>query len=44
MPLDLDKPIFVIEHCRDCKSHEWNTRHDEAKYVGFADSVSAEIL
>ena len=27
--------VFVVEVCQDCKSHGWNTRHDEAKYQEF---------
>lgn len=22
-------PFFIIEHCRNCKEHQWCTRHDE---------------
>lgn len=25
----------VIEHCKNCKQHQWNTRHDESKYLGY---------
>lgn len=24
--------IFVIEHCENCATHQWNTRHNEALY------------
>ena len=27
---------FVIEVCENCRSHNWNTRHDEAKYKNYA--------
>jgi hypothetical protein len=27
--------VFVIETCQNCKSHTWNTRHDEAKYLEY---------
>lgn len=27
--------IFVIETCENCKEHQWNTRHDQAKYEDF---------
>ena len=27
---------IVIEHCKDCRVHNWNTRHDEAKYARYA--------
>ena len=37
------KLVFVIEHCQNCSSHQWNTRHDEAKYTGFAHSVTDAI-
>ena len=41
--IDMNKPIFVIEHCVDCRTHQWNTRHDEGKYVQFADSLGSAI-
>ena len=25
----------MIESCENCKNHQWNTRHDEAKYMDF---------
>lgn len=28
----INENTFVIEHCERCKTHNWNTRHDEAKY------------
>ena len=30
-----DQPVFVIETCQNCKSHHWNTRHDENKYLEY---------
>jgi len=27
---------FVIETCENCRSHNWNTRHDENKYKNYA--------
>ena len=27
--------VFVIETCQNCKTHAWNTRHDEAKYIEY---------
>jgi hypothetical protein len=27
---------FVIEVCENCRSHNWNTRHDENKYKNYA--------
>ena len=27
---------FVIEVCENCRSHNWNTRHDENKYKSYA--------
>ena len=35
------KHIFVIETCENCKSHQWNTRHDETKYIGFFDNCKS---
>ena len=38
---------FVFEVCGNCKTHAWNTRHDEAKYLAtftaVADSIKAAI-
>lgn len=28
---------FIIEVCENCRTHNWNTRHDEAKYKQYAD-------
>ena len=36
--------VFVIEMCRNCSEHCWNTRHDEAKYQEFFKRVSQSIL
>lgn len=27
--------VFVVETCQNCKSHTWNTRHDENKYLDY---------
>ena len=32
-----DDQYFIIEVCENCRSHNWNTRHDEAKYKQYAD-------
>lgn len=24
--------VFIIEHCENCQSHQWNTRHDANAY------------
>ena len=29
----MDSNIVVIEYCRNCKQHQWNTRHNEAHYL-----------
>ena len=34
---------FVFEVCAQCSGHQWNTRHDEAKYVGYFNAVAAEM-
>ena len=34
---------FVFEVCSGCKNHQWNTRHDESKYVQFFQDCSAAI-
>ena len=33
---------FIIEVCENCRSHNWNTRHDEAKYKNYA--LESKIL
>lgn len=32
--------VFVVEMCRNCAEHGWNTRHDEAKYQDFFKRIS----
>ena len=39
----MSKTTFVIEVCSDCKTHGWNTRHDEAKYMKFFTDMQAAI-
>lgn len=34
---------FVFEVCAHCGSHQWNTRHDEAKYVAMFNQTAAAI-
>ena len=34
---------FVFEVCAQCSTHQWNTRHDEAKYAQMFADVSAAI-
>ena len=41
--MKLGCPIIVIEHCVDCKNHNWNNRHDEAKYKSMAMQLASEI-
>lgn len=36
--------VFVVEMCQNCKEHQWNTRHDEAKYNEFFKRVSESII
>lgn len=36
--------VFVIETCQNCKSHTWNTRHDEAKYLEYFNRVSQAVV
>lgn len=36
--------VFVIETCQNCKSHTWNTRHDENKYLDYFNKVSQAIV
>jgi len=33
----------VVEHCQNCQSHGFNTRHDPAKYLEHANGVAAAI-
>ena len=34
--MDKNENIFVIEVCENCRTHNWNTRHDENKYKAYA--------
>ena len=40
---DMANFTFVFEVCTDCKSHQWNTRHDEGKYLVFFQDVASAI-
>ena len=31
---------IIIEYCILCSRHQWNTRHDEAKYADYAQSIA----
>ncbi len=33
--MDNFENTFVIECCENCRNHQWNTRHDPAKYEEF---------
>ena len=35
---------FVIEFCENCRTHNWNTRHDEAKYSLYAVESTFKFL
>lgn len=37
------KPTFIIDYCFNCSQHNWNTRHNEAKYLSVAQSVETAI-
>ena len=41
--IDFGSPIIVIEHCLNCNAHNWNNRHDENKYSGYAMNVAEAI-
>ena len=41
--VEINRPTFVIEFCVGCKGHQWNTRHDEAKYMNYFTQVSELI-
>ena len=36
--------VFVVESCQNCKEHNWNTRHDEAKYQEFFQKIASAII
>jgi hypothetical protein len=38
-----ETPTFVFEVCAQCGGHQWNTRHDEAKYMAMFNEVSSAI-
>ena len=33
--MEEDKVYVVVECCQNCSQHDWNTRHNEAKYKSF---------
>ncbi len=37
------KPTFIVERCKDCHTHSWNTRHDEKKYESYGNAVAQAI-
>ena len=41
--LDYGKPIFMIERCENCSQHAWNTRHNEKKYISYANKLEEMI-
>ena len=43
MKNEFDK-TFVIEVCQYCKRHEFNNRHDEAKYNAYYDKSKSKVL
>ena len=36
-------PIFIIEHCENCQSHSWNTRHKPMQYQNAAQGIATCI-
>ena len=34
---------YFIEHCVNCESHKWTTRHNEAKYKQFAEEIQFKL-
>ena len=38
------QPSFYIETCEHCSTHQWCTRHNEAKYKALAESLKAAIV
>lgn len=39
----MDSNTVVIEHCRNCKQHQWNTRHNEERYTSLFAEFKAAI-
>ena len=33
----------LIFHCRECKTHRWNTRHDEEKYASYGSRLATKL-
>ena len=42
-PIDFSRKIVIIEYCVNCNSHNWNNRHDEAKYREYAHNMTAYL-
>lgn len=36
--------VFILEVCENCRTHNWNTRHDEARYKSYAMEMSEKIV
>ena len=35
---------FIIEHCENCQTHQWNTRHNPEQYKQYAINGKSYIL
>ena len=42
--LEVDNDKVYIEHCQNCSTHNWCTKHDESKYISYFENCKAKIL
>ena len=41
--IDYNNPIVILEVCCNCSSHNWNNRHNEAKYNEYAATLAGHL-
>ena len=32
--------VYIVEFCQNCRTHNWNTRHEEARYKNYAQEMA----
>ena len=35
--------LILVEYCKNCHLHSWNSRHDEIKYIDFYEQLSSRL-
>lgn len=44
MRTDQHPNTIYIEYCKDCSSHQWNTRHIEHKYEAYFQKCKRSLI